>query len=143
MKLSTKYHGIREYKEDDVWDFNKGICGFEDLKRFISFPVEENEIFNVLHSVEDGSVGFVVISPFIVDKNYEFHLCEEVIKRLKINSQEDVLVLTTVTLDSDVEKITTNLRAPIIINIKEKLGEQIILNNEKYLIKQPIFKEAE
>ncbi|WP_138202688.1 flagellar assembly protein FliW [Haloimpatiens lingqiaonensis] len=143
MQLKTKYHGVREYKEDDIISFNKGICGFGKLNKFIIFPVEENEIFSVLHSIEDGEIGLVVISPFAVEENYEFKLPEETIKRLKINSPEEVLVLTTVTLHSDVTNITTNLRAPIVINIKSKLGEQIILNNEKYLIKQPIFKEAD
>jgi flagellar assembly factor FliW len=38
-----------------------------------------------------------------------------------------------------VEHITTNLKAPIIINIKQKLGEQIILDNDKYKIKHPLF----
>jgi flagellar assembly factor FliW len=51
------------------------------------------------------------------------------------------MVLNTVTIQSKVEEITTNLRAPIIINIREGLGEQIILENDKYKIKQPLFKE--
>jgi flagellar assembly factor FliW len=62
-------------------------------------------------------------------------------KRLEINKNEDILVVNIVTLNSKLENITMNLRAPIIINIKEKLGEQIILNNEEYLIKYPMFKE--
>lgn len=141
MQLTTKYHGVREYKKEDIIKFPKGICGFYDLKEFILFPVEENDIFSVLHSIEDSSFGLVVISPFIVEKDYEFKLSDKNIKQLKINTQKDVLVLSTITLNSDIKKITTNLRAPIIININERLGEQIILNNEKYLIKHPVFKE--
>lgn len=140
MKLRTKYHGIREYEEKDVIDFHKGLPGFEDLKRFILFPVEDNEMFSVLHSVDDVEVGFVVISPFDVLKGYEIKLDDETIKKMKIEKPEDVLVVNTVTLSSKVEDITTNLRAPIIINIKCKLGEQLILSNESYLVKYPLFK---
>ena len=51
------------------------------------------------------------------------------------------MVFNTVTLNSDPKKITTNLKAPIIINISNNLGEQIILDKEKYKIKHPLIKE--
>lgn len=139
MKLETKYHGIIEYKKEDIIEFKKSIPGFDNLKKFINFPVEENEFFSVLHSVEDSSVGFIVTSPFSVIKDYELNLDDSVIERLKINNEKDVLVLNTVTLHSKIEKITVNMCAPIVVNVNKKLGEQIILNNGKYLIKQPLF----
>ncbi|MCM0650464.1 flagellar assembly protein FliW [Clostridium swellfunianum] len=139
MKLNTKYHGVREYEEKDIITFKKGLPGFESLKKFILFPVEENELFSVVQSIEDESIGLVVISPFSVVKDYEFKLVEEKQEQLAIESPEDVLVLNTVTLSTKLESITANLKAPIIINIKQRLGEQIILDNDKYKIKQPIF----
>lgn len=139
MKLHTKYHGTREYKEEDIITFKKGLPGFENLKKFIMFPAEENEVFNILHSVEDEETGFVVISPFHVTHDYEFELDDETMKELHVKGSSDVTVVNTVTVNSDINKITVNMRAPIVINIKSKYGEQIILNNEKYLIKQPLF----
>lgn len=141
MKINTKYHGVREYENEDIITFKKGLPGFEDLRRFIIFPVEENEVFSILHSIEDEKTGFVVISPFYVRKDYEINLNDDCINELKIESPEDVMLLSTVTLNSDIKNITTNLKAPIIINIKAKLGEQIILENDDYLIKQPLIKE--
>lgn len=143
MKLNTKYHGVREYEEKDIINFNKGLPGFENLKKFIVFPLEENQIFNVVHSIEDLSIGIVVISPFDFLDKYELNLKDEAIKRLKIKEEEDVRVLNTITVNSNKENITTNLRAPIVINIKEKLGEQIILENEEYIIKYPLFRKGD
>lgn len=140
MKVNTKYHGEVEYEEKDVITFKKGLPGFEGLKKFILFPVEDNEVFSVLHSIEDENTGLVVTSPFNVLKDYEFKLDEEKMKELQIESHENVIVLNTVTLSSAVENITMNLKAPIIINIKMQLGEQIILDNPEYLIKYPLFK---
>lgn len=139
MKLTTKYHGVREYEEKDIITFRKGLPGFEGLKKFILFPIEENELFSVVQSIEDESIGLVVISPFSVIKDYEFKLVEEKQEQLGIESPGDVLVLNTVTLSTKLENITANLKAPIIINIKQRLGEQIILDNDRYKIKQPIF----
>jgi flagellar assembly factor FliW len=135
MKLDTKYHGTIDYKEEDVINFKKGLPGFQELKNFILFPVKDNDMFSILHSIENENIGLVVISPFNVVKDYEFKLDDENIMELKIESHEDVLVLNTVTLDFNVEKITVNLKAPIIININSKLGEQIILDNTRYAIK--------
>lgn len=139
MKLNTKYHGVKEYEEKDILSFKKGLPGFEGLKNFILFPVEDNDVFSILHSVEDDSIGLVVVSPFYVVKDYEFKLDDEKINELKIESTEDVLVLNTVTLNSDVENMTVNLKAPIIINIKNKLGEQVILDNPNYSIRHSLF----
>jgi flagellar assembly factor FliW len=141
MKLYSKYHGVQDYSEADVITFEKGIPGFKDLKKFILFPVEDNNVFSMLHSVENAEIGLVVVSPFYVMKDYEFKLEDKETKELKIKNEVDVAILCTVCVNNDVKKITANLKAPIVINIKEHLGEQLILDNEKYLIKQPLLKE--
>lgn len=141
MILNTTYHGTKEYEENDVITFKNGIPGFENLKKFIVFSLEDNEVFSILHSIEDSAVGLVVVSPFYIMKDYEIDISDEIVSSLKVESGTDVNLLNTVSLNSDISKITVNMRAPIVINIKSKLGEQIILSNEKYLIKQPLFKE--
>lgn len=143
MKLNTKYHGVKEYKKEDIITFNKGLPGFENLRKFILFGVEDNDIFSILHSIEDETTGLIVVSPFSVDKNYEFNLEEEIVSYLKINNPSQVLVLNTVTLNSSIDNITVNLKAPIVINTELKLGEQVILDNEKYQVKHPLFSKVE
>ena len=140
MELITKYHGVREYSDEDIIVFKKGLPGFKELRNFIIFPLESNEVFSILHSIEATEVGLVLVSPFTLASDYEFKIPDTDIKELQIDKPEEVLVLTTVTLNSNIENMTTNLKAPIIINIKEKLGEQLILDNDKYKIKQPLFK---
>ena len=140
MELVTKYHGVRTYGDDDIIVFKKGIPGFKELKSFIIFPLEGNDVFSVLHSIENIEIGLVLVSPFYVLSDYEINIPDAFMQELKIAVPEDVLVLTTVTLNSNIEEMTTNLKAPMIINIKEKLGEQLILDNDKYKIKELLFK---
>lgn len=52
------------------------------------------------------------------------------------------MIMCTVTLNSDVKKITMNLQGPIVINTSNNLGEQIIVDNSKYKVKTPLMKEA-
>lgn len=141
MKINTKYHGDREYKEEDIITFKKGLPGFEKLKKYILFSVEENELFSVLHSIEDESIGLIVVSPFDVMKEYEFKLTKELLQSLRIKEQNEVLVVNTVTLSSKLENITVNLKAPIVINTTEGLGEQLILDKDEYKVKHPLIEE--
>jgi len=140
MKLNTKYHGVLNYEEKDIIMFQKGIPGFGNLKKFILVPAEENKLFYILHSIEDVNIGIVVVSPFNVLKSYEFDLNEVKVSELNIKSQKDIIVVNTVNLSSKLENITVNLKAPIIINKNENIGEQLILDEVDYPIKYPLFK---
>ncbi len=140
MELNSKHHGIINYSEEDIIYFKNGLPGFEDLRKFIVFPLKDNDSFSVIHSIEED-LGIILISPFMVKENYEFKLKENIVEELKIKEPNEVMVYTTVTLNSNIEKITTNLKAPIVINRFSKLGKQIIIDNESYKIKEPIFKE--
>lgn len=141
MKINTKYHGEIEYLDQDIISFKKGLPGFENLKKFILFNVADNEVFKVLHSVEDTTVGLIAVNPFDFITKYEVKLSESLIKELEVSKEEEVLIINTVTLNSDIKKITTNLKAPIVININARLGEQIILDNDEYGIKYPLIRE--
>lgn len=141
MKLNTRLYGTREYDETDIINFKQGLPGFRDLKKFIIFSIDENNVFSMLHSIENPEIGLIVISPFKAMKEYEFNLEEYFIKKLEVQSEEDIIVLTTVCMESKTKKLTTNLKAPIIINIKQKIGEQLILDNVKYSIKYPLLRE--
>lgn len=141
MKFISKIHGEIEYEENGIITFNKGIPGLNELKKFIISDIKEYEPFRLLQSLEDKEIAMIVVSPYEFFNNYEVKLNEDIIKNLKIDSREQVMVVTTVTLNSDVRKITTNLQGPIIINTSNKLGEQIILDNPKYKVKSPLIKE--
>jgi len=138
MKFISKVHGEIEYEEKNIITFNKGLLGLDELKKFILLDLQEYEPFKLLQSFEDDEISLVVTSPYGFFKDYEIKLNEETIKSLQIDSPEQVVLLTTVTLNSDVNKITTNLQGPIVINTSNNIGEQIIVDNPKYKVKSPL-----
>jgi flagellar assembly factor FliW len=138
MKFISKVHGEMQYEDNNIITFNKGIPGFNELKKFILLDLKEYEPFKLLQSLEDNEISLIVTSPYEFFNEYEIKLSDETIKNLKIDSPEQVTILTTVTLNSDVKKITTNLQGPIVINTSNNLGEQIILDDSKYKVKSPL-----
>lgn len=138
MKFISKVHGEIEYEENNIITFNKGLLGLSELKKFILLDLKEYEPFKLLQSLEDDQIAMIVTSPYEFFEDYEIKLSEETIKNLKIDSSKQVNIITTITLNSDVEKITTNLQGPIVINTSNNIGEQIILDNPKYKVKSPL-----
>ena len=118
--------------------FEKGIPGFEDYKYFNVNIIKDNEKFYSIVSKEDDNIGFISISPFDIKKDYEIDLDDEFVKELDIKSEKDVLVLCLITLGKTLKDSTANLKAPIIINIKNNRGKQLILQDDKYKIKEPL-----
>lgn len=123
--------------------FNKGIPGFEDLKNFIFKDLQDNDKFKVMESIEQREISFVTVSPFEIYEEYEINLNDETINELQIENPEDVLVLSIITLGKTLETSTMNLKAPLVINIKNNLGKQYILQNENYDTKHPLIRREQ
>lgn len=118
--------------------FEKGIPGFENYNTFLVEEIKENKNFISMTSKDDLNVGFVCVSPFEIKKDYEIELNEDTINELNIKDYKDVLVLSLITLGNSIDTSTVNLRAPIIININNNRGKQLILEDTKYNIKEPL-----
>lgn len=116
MIIHTKYHGQMNVKEEQIILFENGIPGFLEEKQFVILPLSEDSPFVALQSVTSENLAFIVVSPFIFFKNYEFDLDESTAELLDIDNIEDVEVMTILTMAEPFEKSTANLLAPIIVN---------------------------
>ncbi|MCP2239203.1 flagellar assembly protein FliW [Thermoanaerobacterium thermosaccharolyticum] len=141
MNIKTKNFGLVSYNEEDVIYFDDGIPGFEGLKSFILLSVDEYTPFKWLQSLDDTNIAFVIIDPKVVVKDYKVEINEETVKLLDIKDLNHILVFAIVVIPDEIEKMTANLKAPIIINAENNKGMQILLDNDDYMIKHPILKE--
>ncbi|ETT87874.1 flagellar assembly protein FliW [Viridibacillus sp. FSL R5-0477] len=139
MNIKTKFLGSVEIKEEDIIKFEEGIPGFEGAKKFIILPLEKESPFAILQSIEQVEVGFVVAFPFLFKKNYAFDLPKSDKVSLKAEVESDIVTYSIVTLKDPFDSSTLNLLAPVLINIKEKIGKQIVLQeNGEYALRHPI-----
>src|SRR5690606_4801660 len=139
MKIQTKYHGEVEIAEDTIIKFAKGIPGFPDESKFTLLPLPDLTNMSVMQSVATPGLAFVVADPYTLFSPYEFALDDNTVEELEVVSPEDVSALVILTVQDPFEKSTANLQAPIVMNIKKNKGKQVILNDEKYKTKQPLF----
>ncbi len=143
MNIETVRFGNIEIEEDKIIKFKEGIPGFPEDDKFIVILNGEDTPISFLQSVKNGDLSFVILNPFKVYKEYDFEIPETVQKTLRIEKVEDVMIFNMVTIPEDMKKMTANLMAPIVINIREKLGKQIILEDAKYGTKHYVLGDAE
>jgi len=124
-----------------VFEFPKGLPGFEQLKDFRL--QEHNELFSFLSAVEQPAVIFITVNPFDFIPEYEFVLPDDTIEDIGINNREQVSIRCIVTWHSDKAKRTINLLAPLIFNAENQKGKQIILQNTSYTTKHAMWKESD
>ena len=89
MEFVSKVHGKIQYDENKIITFNKGLPGFEDLRKFIIVDLDEYEPFKLLHSLESDEVAIVVTSPYEFYENYEIEIKEETLKHLNIKNKSE------------------------------------------------------
>ena len=141
MIIQTKFLGQIELDEKDVILFEKGIPGFEDLKKFTFLPMEDNAVMYFLQSVENDFLCFIVVSPFVIEPDYDIELNADVIGSLEIEKPEDVQLFAIMNIAEKLKDSTVNLRAPLVVNLKNNKGVQVVLDNDKYHIKHKLIKE--
>ena len=144
MLVKTKYFGEVDLDEDKIISFPNGILGFEDCKRYtILYNNENGERPNIswLQSVDVQGLALPVISPELVKKNYNPSINDDLLQVLGQINENNIIVLLTLTVPNDVTKMTTNLKAPIIINCDTLIGCQIIAENDDYMIKFPVYEQ--
>lgn len=142
MKANTKYFGEVEIEDDKILEFPNGIIGFESLRKFaIIYDVEKGENVNVsfLQSMEEPLLVIPVMNPLVVKEDYNPTVDDELLKPIGDPSDEDMMVVVSMTVPADIKKMTVNLKAPFIINTKDRQGAQIIVDNPEYEIRFPIY----
>ena len=141
MKVETRLFDTIEIDDDKIIHFSGGIVGFPDLTDFALVHDEEKgpNAIRWMQSLQETGFAMPVIDPLLVLPEYNPVVEDELLKALGDIKEDNTLVLVTITVPSDITKMTVNLRGPIVINAKERKACQVILEGEQYLVKFPIY----
>ncbi len=143
MKVSTVRFGNLEVNENDVITFSDGLLGFEALKRFCIVDPADDTLIMWLQSMESPEVAFPILEPKIFKADYKVRLSASELRLLRLDgmASSSVLVYSILTIPEDVTTMTANLKAPIVINAADQRGRQVVLQENDYTVRYPIYKE--
>lgn len=133
MELKTTRFGTISYEPDSVITLTQPILGFQEYRRFVMLPGPA-ESLRWLQSTDSGELAFILLDPRTIIPDYEVSLRDKELAELAVAAAEELEVYTLVVVPRDHAHVRTNLRAPILINPKQRLGKQIILDHSDYPI---------
>ncbi len=143
MLLKGTRLGDIEISDDKIITFPFGLLGFEEMKHFVLLTPNPSIPFRWLQSTENPSLAFVVINPLVFHPKYDMKIPLQQLAVIDCEDAADMAVLVIVTIPEDPSKMTANLAGPLIINVKNRRGVQVILADESYSTEHPILQEFE
>lgn len=145
MLVKTKFFGEQNIPEEKIVTFDRGLIGLTDYTRFTILFDCEKEQSNIswLQSVEEPTLALPIMNPLLVKEDYDPFLEDELLEGLGELTNDNLVVMATMTVPSDIKEMSVNLKAPLIINADTRKGVQIIAEKgnqqEDYPVKYKIY----
>ncbi|NBX69305.1 MAG: flagellar assembly protein FliW [Proteobacteria bacterium] len=144
MIVETTRFGSISVAEEDIITFSEGMLGFSKIDSYVLVERTDDSLFLWLQAVKKPSVAFPLLEPQILERSYKVELEDEDRKSLKLDTDlKGGKVFCIITIPTDPTKMTANLKAPIVINLKKRIAKQVILHSQDYPIRKSIFSELQ
>lgn len=136
LKIPTTRFGELEVPQKSVITIVGGIIGFPNFTRYVM--LDYNPPFSWLQSVDNSSLAFVVVNAGEFGENYTFSLPVGDTE-IGLKEDTDVAIVNLVSVRPDPTMTTVNLKAPVVVNLENMRGRQIILDDPRYPTRLPLW----
>lgn len=133
MKAKTKRFGEIDIADDKIITLEGGMIGFPEMRKFtLIYDEEKGEKAHIkwFQSMDDPDTAFPVLNPILIVEDYDPTVSDELLAPLGNLVPAETFVLVTVTVPKDIEQMSINLKAPIIINTANNRGAQVIVEDD-------------
>ena len=138
MEIQTSRFGTVTVEEDRVMTFPNGLLGFPRHTRFAMIQTGSENYFFWLQSVNDPNLAFVVTDPSTFFKDYNVPIRPETATDLDLADPAGAQVFVICNKVGD--WLTGNLLGPIVVNLSNHLGQQVVLTEKKWTTRQPLLR---
>ncbi len=128
MKIETTRFGSVQIEPDDLLTFPAGMAGLETCRQWVLLADAHNESLGWLQSATRPEIALAVVSPRRFVPEYQVRVYRTELAPLNLTQMKDAQVLTIVAKND--RSITLNLKAPLVINLPQRLGRQVVTNGE-------------
>lgn len=139
MVVESVRFGTMEIDEQDILRFPEGLPGFPAEKAFAFIPYGPQSPFAFLQSVNEPNLTFLIVEPFLFFADYQFDLPEETAKTLGISEKVPPQLFAIITVPEKLEEMTANLLAPIVVNPRERVAVQVVLEKTAFTPRHRLF----
>lgn len=139
-EIDTRFGRITIQPRQSI-HFPMGVLGMPDRHNYCltHFPSEKMARFKLLQSIDDTALSFITLPIDVENPIIERADLEQAAQDLEmVLSDVVILLMVTVQRDSGVAKLSTNARAPVLIDVSRRVAAQYVFSHAKYLIRQPL-----
>lgn len=137
--IQTSRFGQVAVADTDMILFPEGILGFSELTKFVLLDDPNDDIFAWLQSAQEPGIAFPVLEPELFTEKYTPTLAKADFESLKMNNMAQGRAFCIVTIPEDPTKMTANVKAPVIVNVEQRIARQCVLQDNALAIREPIF----
>lgn len=128
MKINTTRFGSVEIRADDTIRFPEGLLGLPSCKDWVLLADVACDAFAWLQSVDRPEIALGVVSPRRFVPSYQMRLARRELEPLRLDHGQCPQVLAVVSKTK--RSITLNLKAPLVINLDQRVGRQVVTNGD-------------
>jgi len=129
MKVETSRFGEVEVTPESMVTFPSGLVGLPNHARYVVFDVDQDSSYQWFQSLDDKTLAVVVMPADVLEPDFAKHITEDSVMDLALNEDDQVSISVIVTIPPGrPDQATANFRAPIVVNLRTRIGKQIILH---------------
>jgi flagellar assembly factor FliW len=135
MRVETSRFGAIEVDDREILTFTHPIIGFQEFRRFVLKRGASAVDVSWLQSMDSGELAFMLMDPRAVVPAYAVALGAGELAELAVQSVSELEIYTLVVAEAGTTRIRTNLKAPILVNPRQRLAKQTILDRSDYPVR--------
>jgi flagellar assembly factor FliW len=142
-ETETTNFGTISFARESVFEFPRGLPGFEDRQKFLPVQNPLTAPILFLQSMEDPALCFTTLPIWVIDPHYRLHVTEQDLEILGVPVDrqprigEEVMYLAVLSVRKT--GTTANLLAPIVIDLKSYKAVQAVSPESGYSHRHPLF----
>jgi flagellar assembly factor FliW len=139
VKCTSIRFGAFDVSDDRIIRFPAGLLGFPESQRYVILDHDTEAPFKWLQSLDEPGLAFVILDPVLFHADYHVSVPVDILAEMSNGKEEDLALAVILTIPSDdPARMTANLRGPLVMSHKTRLGTQLVLS-EEYPTRYPLF----
>jgi flagellar assembly factor FliW len=141
--LPTTNFGTISFTTDSVFEFPRGLPGFEERHLFVPLQHPQTAPVIFLQSLEEPSLCFITLPILVVDPCYRLQVMDQDLEVLDWRADrqprigQDVLCLAVLSIRETGP--TANLLAPVVVDLNNHKAVQAVAPESDYSHQHPLF----
>ncbi|MEX0652920.1 MAG: flagellar assembly protein FliW [Phycisphaeraceae bacterium] len=140
MRIETSRFGNVDVDEARTIRFPKGLLGFPSFTEYVLLEAGDESYFWWLQSTQSADLAFVVTDPSMFVPTYKVPVREPQLAELGAASPDEVQVFVIVNKRDNM--LTGNLQGPLVVSVRERVGEQLVLSDRRFTTRVPLMELA-